>query len=24
LSLIIGFAIMYVPTIIQEKRKGKI
>ena len=24
LSFIIGFAIMYVPTIIQEKRKGKI
>jgi hypothetical protein len=24
LSIIIGFAIMYVPTIIQEKRKGKI
>ncbi len=24
LSLIIGFAIMYVPTLIQEKRKGKI
>ena len=24
LSVIIGFAIMYVPTLIQEKRKGKI
>jgi hypothetical protein len=24
LSFIIGFAIMYIPTIIQEKRKGKI
>jgi hypothetical protein len=24
LSILIGFAIMYVPTIIQEKRKGKI
>lgn len=24
LSMIIGFAIMYVPTLIQEKRKGKI
>lgn len=24
LSIIIGFAIMYVPTLIQEKRKGKI
>jgi hypothetical protein len=24
LSFIIGFAIMYVPTLIQEKRKGKI
>ena len=24
LSFIIGFAIMYVPTIIQEKRKGKL
>jgi hypothetical protein len=24
LSIIIGFAVMYVPTLIQEKRKGKI
>jgi len=24
LSMLIGFAIMYVPTLIQEKRKGKI
>jgi hypothetical protein len=24
LSIIIGFAIMYIPTIIQQKRKGKI
>ena len=24
LSIIIGFAIMYIPTLIQEKRKGKI
>jgi hypothetical protein len=24
LSIVIGFAIMYVPTLIQEKRKGKI
>ena len=24
LSIIIGFAVMYVPTLIQQKRKGKI
>ena len=24
LSIVIGFAVMYVPTLIQEKRKGKI